>query len=94
MFKKIPGCFENYLGSRAVDVISQSGSGAGRTKMEQIVDWLVFHDVVDTRVSKEHLFELAKYQPYTIINFHRLFAGISKIQVTFPKADYEVMFKI
>ncbi|KAI9343040.1 hypothetical protein DFJ73DRAFT_523020 [Zopfochytrium polystomum] len=86
--KVLQGCFENYLSMRFVDVGQQTGGG-GQTKLEQIADWLVFHDVVDSLVNHRGLYELAKYQSYTILNFHRLFATSSRPQLKFPKADYE-----
>ncbi|ORY53762.1 P-loop containing nucleoside triphosphate hydrolase protein [Rhizoclosmatium globosum] len=88
--KILQGCYENYLKMRVVDTVaSTSDTTRSATKIEQALDWLVFHDRIDKFLIVDKDFELFKYQPFTIVNFYRLFAGISKPTIEFPRADYD-----
>ncbi|KAJ1563637.1 hypothetical protein HK405_001312, partial [Cladochytrium tenue] len=37
-------CFENYLNVRVVDVVRRSAGAVSQTKVEQMLEWLVFHN--------------------------------------------------
>ncbi|KAJ3026307.1 UNVERIFIED_CONTAM: Chromosome transmission fidelity protein 18 [Siphonaria sp. JEL0065] len=89
--KIVQGCHENCLKMRIVDSIASSSSDQSRTptKIEQALDWLVFHDKLDRFIVVDKDFELFKYQPFTVVNFYRLFAGILKPTIEFPRADYD-----
>ncbi|KAI9332801.1 hypothetical protein BDR26DRAFT_868938 [Obelidium mucronatum] len=88
--KIVQGCHENYLKMRIVDSISSSSDATrSSTKIEQALDWLVFHDRLDRFINVDKDFELFKYQPFTIVNFYRLFAGVAKPAIEFPRAEYD-----
>ena len=74
---------------KIVDTSGQN-SARGSSKIEMALDWLLFYDKIDRKIFGGDGGALMKYQPFTIINFHRLFAGVSKPSIEFPRADYEV----
>ncbi|KAJ3326640.1 hypothetical protein HDU76_012758 [Blyttiomyces sp. JEL0837] len=91
--KVLQGCFDNYLNINILDNGVSSIRG-GDSKIEQIMDWLVFYDRVDHRILADHDFELMRYRPYALVNFHRLFATVAKPKITFPRADYDNYLKL
>ncbi|KAJ1555105.1 hypothetical protein HK405_003221, partial [Cladochytrium tenue] len=42
--KVLQGCFENYLNVLVADVVRQSAGAVSQTKVEQMLEWLVFHN--------------------------------------------------
>lgn len=78
------GCFESYPLMRFHDVAFQ--------KFCQMSEWLEFYDMVDERANYKHEYELYKYLPYPVVNFHRFFAGSTSQEhnVTYPRIEYEV----
>jgi hypothetical protein len=78
---------------KIMDTVGDKDS-TGSTKIEKAVDWLVFGDRLDTKISSNQDFELMRYQPYTIIIFHQLFASTIKTNFEFPRIDYEVCNRI
>lgn len=77
------GCFESYPAMRFHDVAFQ--------KFCQMSDWLNFYDQVNHRANSRHEYEVYKYLPYPIVNFHRFFAGtcLQEHKVEYPRVDYE-----
>lgn len=78
------GCFEAFPHMRFHDVALQ--------KFCQMSEWLEFYDAVDHRVNAKQEYELYKYLPYPVVNFHRFFAGTSSQEhrVEYPRVEYEV----
>ncbi|KAI8840622.1 hypothetical protein BJ741DRAFT_661907 [Chytriomyces cf. hyalinus JEL632] len=100
--KILEGCFENYLRMNIVD--AWDGGAATATpsdpstkkkggKIEQALDWLCFHDKIERFIVKDRDFELFKYQPFVVVNFHRLFAAVGRPQIEFPRGEYESFVK-
>ncbi|TPX46634.1 hypothetical protein CcCBS67573_g10303 [Chytriomyces confervae] len=100
--KILEGCFENYLRMNIVD--AWDGGAATTTpsdpstrkkggKIEQALDWLCFHDKIERYIVKDRDFELFKYQPFVVVNFHRLFAAVGRPQIEFPRGEYESFVK-
>ncbi|KAJ3129931.1 Chromosome transmission fidelity protein 18 [Physocladia obscura] len=88
--KILQGCFDNYLKMQIIDSVSSSIENSRHgTKIEQALDWMIFNDKIDKMMSMDREFELFKYQPFTVINFYRLFAGVAKPHIEFPRADYD-----
>lgn len=77
------GCFESYPLMRFHDVAFQ--------KFCQISEWLEFYDILDDRANFKHEYELYKYLPYPVVNFHRFFAGSTSQEhtVSYPRVEYE-----
>ncbi|KAJ3415604.1 Chromosome transmission fidelity protein 18 [Chytridiales sp. JEL 0842] len=86
--KILQGCYENYLKMRIIDSAVQT-TATGSTKAEQAMDWLLFYDKMDRRINMMADFELMRYQPLAIVNFHRLFATTTRPTIDFPRADYD-----
>ncbi|PHZ17356.1 P-loop containing nucleoside triphosphate hydrolase protein [Rhizopus microsporus ATCC 52813] len=78
------GCFESYPLMRFHDVAMQ--------KVVRISEWLDFYDQLNHRTSERQEFELYKYLPYPLVNFHRFFAGttMQEHRVEYPRMDYQV----
>ncbi|CAO3669965.1 unnamed protein product [Rhizopus microsporus] len=78
------GCFESYPLMRFHDVAMQ--------KVVRISEWLDFYDQLNQRTSERQEFELYKYLPYPLVNFHRFFAGttMQEHRVEYPRMDYQV----
>ncbi|KAI9486107.1 MAG: P-loop containing nucleoside triphosphate hydrolase protein [Benjaminiella poitrasii] len=78
------GCFESYPLMKFHDVALQ--------KCCQMTEWLHFYDQVNHRTNERHEYEMYKYLPYPVVNFHRFFAGTThqEHRVEYPKVDYEV----
>jgi chromosome transmission fidelity protein 18 len=78
------GCFESYPLMRFHDV--------ALLKFCQMSEWLHFYDQVNYRTNDKHEFELYKYLPFPIVNFHRFFAGSTtqEHRVEYPRIEYEV----
>jgi hypothetical protein len=83
------GCFENYLKMKIIDTVAQTIK-PGSTKIEQALEWLIFNDLIENRIHSAGDFELMRYQPFTIINFHSLFASVGRPTIDYPRVDYEV----
>ncbi|KAI7903695.1 uncharacterized protein BX663DRAFT_551381 [Cokeromyces recurvatus] len=80
----LQGCFESYPLMKFHDVALQ--------KCRFMAEWLHFYDQVNYRTNERHEYEMYKYLPYPIVNFHRFFAGSTSQEhrVEYPKIDYEV----
>lgn len=78
------GCFEAYPMMRFHDVALE--------KFCFIGEWLHFYDQLNYRVNERHEYDMFKYLPYPIVNFHRYFAGaaVQEHRVEYPRVDYEV----
>ncbi|CEP12140.1 hypothetical protein [Parasitella parasitica] len=78
------GCFEAYPLMKFHDVALE--------KLCFIGEWLHFYDRIYHRTNEKHEYEMFKYLPYPIVNFHRFFAGavVQEHRVGYPKVDYEV----
>ncbi|KAI8084232.1 P-loop containing nucleoside triphosphate hydrolase protein [Gilbertella persicaria] len=78
------GCFESYPLMRFHDVALQ--------KFCAMSEWLYFYDQVNYRTNEKHEYDLYKYLPYPIVNFHRFFAGTTSQEhrVEYPRVEYEV----
>ncbi|KAI8644150.1 hypothetical protein BD408DRAFT_413795 [Parasitella parasitica] len=78
------GCFEAYPMMRFHDVALE--------KFCFIGEWLHFYDQVYHRTNEKHEYEMFKYLPYPIVNFHRFFAGavVQEHRVEYPRVDYEI----
>jgi chromosome transmission fidelity protein 18 len=78
------GCFESFPSMRFHDV--------ALSKFCQMSEWLEFYDMLNHRTNDKHEYELYKYLPYPIVNFHRFFAGSSSQEhrVEYPRIEYEV----
>ncbi|KAI8617322.1 hypothetical protein BC830DRAFT_1114090 [Chytriomyces sp. MP71] len=87
--KILQGCHENYLRMNIVDTSGSEGKG----KIEQALEWLCFHDRVDRFVQVGRDFELARYAPFTVVQFHRLFASVAKPTIEFPRADFDAFVR-
>ncbi|KAJ3385624.1 hypothetical protein HDU84_002107 [Entophlyctis sp. JEL0112] len=86
----LQGCFENYLKLPIIDIAASSTkSSRSTTRIEQALEWMLFHDKLDKFILVDRDFDLLKYQPFTVVNFYRLFAGVSKPKIEFPRGDYE-----
>ncbi|KAI8878823.1 P-loop containing nucleoside triphosphate hydrolase protein [Backusella circina FSU 941] len=79
----IQGCFEAYPRMRFHDIALQ--------KFVDISEWLRFYDVTNGRINEKQEYELYRYLPYSIANFHRFFAGTTSQdhRVEYPRVDYE-----
>lgn len=77
------GCFEAYPAMRFHDVALQ--------KFCEMSEWFNFYDQVNYRANNKHEYEVYKYLPYPIVNFHRFFAGTcaQEHRVEYPRVDYE-----
>ncbi|KAK4510055.1 uncharacterized protein ATC70_006224 [Mucor velutinosus] len=78
------GCFEAYPLMRFHDVALE--------KFCFIGEWLHFYDQLNYRTNERHEYDMYKYLPYPIVNFHRYFAGaaVQEHRVEYPRVDYEV----
>lgn len=78
------GCFEAYPLMRFHDVALE--------KFCFIGEWLHFYDQVNYRTNEKHEYEMYKYLPYPVVNFHRFCAGatVQEHRVEYPRVDYEV----
>jgi chromosome transmission fidelity protein 18 len=55
-----------------------------------MLDYLTgFHDILSSRVNMSQNWELAGYQPYIFVAFHRFFATTTRQRVEWPRKDYE-----
>ncbi|KAI8365555.1 hypothetical protein BD560DRAFT_401862 [Blakeslea trispora] len=77
------GCFESYPLMRFHDVAFQ--------KFCAISEWLHFYDQMNHRANERHEYDLYKYLPYPVVNFHRFFAGTTaqEHRVEYPRVEYE-----
>ena len=78
------GCFESYPLMRFHDVAFQ--------KFCAMSEWLHFYDQMNHRANERHEYDLYKYLPYPVVNFHRFFAGTTaqEHRVEYPRVEYEV----
>lgn len=63
------------------------------TAMSKVVEngeWLSFYDQLNTRVTANFEYEVGGYIAYTLVNFHRFFAGSVRQKIEYPRKDYEV----
>ncbi|KAF9409813.1 hypothetical protein BGZ94_001854 [Podila epigama] len=65
----VKGCFENYL--------SMTFHDTAMSKVVENGEWLSFYDQLNARVSGNFEYEVGGYIAYTLVNFHRFFAGSS-----------------
>ncbi|KAF9191281.1 hypothetical protein BGZ50_009496 [Haplosporangium sp. Z 11] len=79
--KLMQGCFENYPSMVFHDV--------AMSKVVECGDWLAFYDQLNTKVSTNFEYEVGGYIAYTIVNFHRFFAGSVRQKIEYPRKDYE-----
>ncbi|KAG0266796.1 hypothetical protein BG011_000848 [Mortierella polycephala] len=79
--KLMQGCFENYPSMVFHDV--------AMGKIVECGDWLAFYDQLNTKVSTNFEYEVGGYIAYTIVNFHRFFAGSVRQKIEYPRKDYE-----
>jgi chromosome transmission fidelity protein 18 len=84
MEKLMQGCFEAYPLMKFHD--------QALSKVVQMGEWLDFYDHLSHRAHHLHDYSVYGYIPYTIINFHRFFAGsvAQEHRMEYPKVDYEV----
>ncbi|KAI8975765.1 hypothetical protein BDF20DRAFT_914624 [Mycotypha africana] len=77
------GCFESYPLMRYHDIAFK--------KVCQLTEWLHFYDQINNRTSGQFEFDLYKYLPFPIVNFHRFFAGttMQEHRVEYPRFEYE-----
>ncbi|CAO3645970.1 unnamed protein product [Cunninghamella echinulata] len=85
--KLMQGCFEAYPFMKFHDVALQ--------KVVQMNNWLDFYDQLQHRSNNLHDYSVASYLPYTLVNFHRFFAGTvhQDHKMEYPRVEYEVFTK-
>ncbi|KAI8928179.1 hypothetical protein BC831DRAFT_449485 [Entophlyctis helioformis] len=79
------GCFENYLSTQKFDTL---GSSSG-SRFDQVADYILQFDTLESRINERQEFELMAYQPYTLVHFYRLFGSGRQMDIPFPRADYQ-----
>ncbi|KAI7865408.1 hypothetical protein BDF14DRAFT_1997167 [Spinellus fusiger] len=77
------GCFEAYPKMKFNDVAMK--------KCVQMSEWLGFYDSISQCVNEQHEYGMYRYYPYTIVNFHRFFAGstLQDHRIEYPRKEYE-----
>lgn len=63
------------------------------TAMSKVVEngeWLSFYDQLNTKLTANFEYEVGGYVAYTLVNFHRFFAGSVRQKIEYPRKDYEV----
>ncbi|XP_071854788.1 chromosome transmission fidelity protein 18 homolog isoform X3 [Apostichopus japonicus] len=79
--KLTQGIYENYLDVKFKDPHLDSISLAS--------EWLIFTDLLNTRILKSQNYIFNRYLPFTPVVFHMLFASVSRPQIKYPSADFE-----
>lgn len=75
------------MNTKFVDYIGNTG----RTKLEEISEWIAFQDLLDLNVNSKMHWDLMNYMPFTFLAFHTLFATAKRTVLQYPKQDYEVL---
>lgn len=60
------------------------------SKVVECGEWLGFYDQLNARITSNFEYEVGGYIPYTLVNFHRYFAGSVRQKIEYPRRDYEV----
>ncbi|KAF9970340.1 hypothetical protein BGZ73_006953 [Actinomortierella ambigua] len=80
--KLMQGCFENFLRMTFHDT--------AMSKVVESTEWIAFYDKLSARISSQFEYELQGYVGYSLVSFHRYFAGSVKQQkLEYPRKDYE-----
>ncbi|KAG0243590.1 hypothetical protein BGW41_001801 [Actinomortierella wolfii] len=80
--KLMQGCFENFLRMTFHDT--------AMSKVVESTDWIAFYDRLNARASTQFEFELMGYIGYSLVSFHRFFAGsVKQTKIEYPRKDYE-----
>ncbi|KAJ8035506.1 Chromosome transmission fidelity protein 18-like [Holothuria leucospilota] len=79
--KLMQGVFENYLEVKFKDPHLDSITLAS--------DWMIFFDLLNTRVMESQNYIFNRYMPFIPVMFHMLFASVSRPQIKYPSADFE-----
>ncbi len=68
-----------------VDYTSRDGKG----KIEDISDCIHFQDRLDVAVNRRMEWDMMAYMPFSLMNFYRLFSSAKRVNLQYPKQDYE-----
>ncbi|KFH68850.1 hypothetical protein MVEG_05654 [Podila verticillata NRRL 6337] len=79
--KLMQGCFENYP--------TMTFHDTAMSKVVENGEWLSFYDQLNTRVTANFEYEVGGYIAYSLVNFHRFFAGSVRQKIEYPRKDYE-----
>ncbi|KAG0011566.1 hypothetical protein BGZ80_000592 [Entomortierella chlamydospora] len=79
--KLMQGCFENFPTMIFHDV--------AMSKVVECTDWLAFYDQLNSKITSNFEYEVGGYVAYTLVNFHRFFAGSVRQKIEYPRKDYE-----
>jgi chromosome transmission fidelity protein 18 len=85
--KIMQACYENYLSTKVFDL--SASRSTSETRFVQQGHYLNMYDQLNIRINRDQQFELMQYISYPIIAFHRYFACAKKLDIEFPKADYQ-----
>ncbi|KAG0333301.1 hypothetical protein BG004_000897 [Podila humilis] len=79
--KLMQGCFENYP--------TMTFHDTAMSKVVENGEWLRFYDLLNSKISTNFEYELGGYVGYTLVSFHRFFAGSVRQKIEYPRKDYE-----